>query len=573
MGAAWRYWTHLRLEASGRLRRVEIEVAKAFFQQQFPTLMEAIDVPDAVVQQQLVQIMRSEMPNLTELAVEFSASRLAECCLRCFVSNQIPQVCYSLEQHFGAQGQFCQADLFPYVLEDADPLQVFDRSANQSDRACPLAVTIVRKFDPALSRLSTWTKLLTRQHKELDLALKEIYGIYLTSDWAILNQATSQQIQRLLSSQLAQASLQRTCEIFQCYQAIYRRDYLQWRSQNPGKRCPEPTPQQLEQMLQMLQAKGIWLTPLALLEELHNLAKKLRPPHSGDLTSIENIALKGSIDRVQSRIFAQQQSSEDEQQQTEFLHRYQQVAYRVLEQVVEQVIDQRMEVARRSRRSRSQPLPKEQAYLKAMVLFHHRRQSMTEIAPQVGLTAQFQVSRLLELQEMAADMRREWLIQMGEALSLLLPDYLEVTQLAQIAQLDRRLENLLGALWLAKIDPFSADAQKNAQKMERSAPFGPEWTPKWTLLLHQRLYSALPQAGSASQMAQIDRQLEQFLAGLEGMINPIIAEYIAETYSPDRTARRRSSSKSASDPSKSLTRSRLSACICRYLESLGAISA
>jgi predicted RNase H-like nuclease len=65
---------------------------------------------------------------------------------------------------------------------------------------------------------------------------------------------------------------------------------------------------------------------------------------------------------------------------------------------------------------------------------------MGEIAPQIGLVAQYQVSRFLKLKEFRADIRRELLIELRNKVLALAKIYSDSTQLQN---LDRQLEELL----------------------------------------------------------------------------------------------------------------------------------
>lgn len=422
MGSACRYWTHVRLEASGTLRERSIAAAQSFFQQQFPDWAETEDLPDLQIQRQLVTLMQA-------VGLEFTPtlSRLAECCLRCFVSHQIPIVCFSLEQQFGQKGGYGRADLYPYVMDDADPL------STEANRAgyLPLAVRIVQSFDPEQSNLSTWTKRLVLQHKDLNAALAD-YGIYLASDWAILNHTSPARVRRLLAGVLMAAELQRRCQVLDSFHAIYRQARQQQRQAGEsrvGKKCIEPTPEQLQQMLLYLQAQGVPETsPQRILHQLRDLAQRLRQlRRSPDV----------SLDNEKTSFLAEQQQMddlEDEQEQDQFLILYRQESEQCLNQAVQQVVDARVAYL-----NRRKP-PKGHLFVKALDLFHCQGKSMTEIAPLVELEKQFQVSRLLELKEFRSDVKQKWLKLLHQRLLQLLKDYVDSQQLEQ---LDRQLQQRL----------------------------------------------------------------------------------------------------------------------------------
>jgi hypothetical protein len=429
MGTAWRYWTHVRLEASGRVKRLEIEPAKAFFRQQFPDYVEADDLPDLLIQRQLVNLMHGAA------GADSSAepSRLAECCLRCFVSQQIPQVCLHLERRFATQGQFTCNDLLPYVLDDVNPLQS-SLFAEPVDAAKPrhqsLAVKIVHTFNPEQSNLSTWTKRLVLQQKYLNAALTEC-GIYLASDWSILSHTSPGRLQRLLSGMVSDAEIQRACCLLNSFHAVYRADRMQRRSTNPGQRCTEPSQEQLARMVVHLTQQGIQgYTPTGVLRELRELAQTLRQGKKMAAMSLDDENTRYLADQQQAR-----QAEADDEDQNDFLNRYRQESEQCLIQAIQQAIDNRLAYLRSKKPPKdSQALPEDQAFLKALRLFYCEDKSMTEIAPLVGKQKQYQVTRLLKLDELRADVRMSWLFLMVDQLDVLLQDYLNSDQLQHLRQ-------------------------------------------------------------------------------------------------------------------------------------------
>lgn len=442
MDVTWKYWTHVRLEASGNLRRQEIAVAKTFFHQQFPSITNTA-LSDSHIQQHLVQISRSN--ERTHLASEqatggqlTSEQALAESCLRCFISHQIPQICLNLERRFGIQGRFSRTELLPYVLDDVNPLTPFpDRAFYQ-----PLAVKIVHTFNPTQSSLSTWTRRLVWQHKDLNTALME-HGIYLASNWAILSHTTPARVQRILSSLLTAEEIQQVCHLLESFHAVYRYDRIQQRSLGLNQRCSEPTMDQLRRMVLDLQHRDPLhfqtYSPAKVLQDLSALAQKLRRFRKLPEFALGNDHLGVLSDRHQLQL------ADQDQIQDEFLTRYLEASEDCLRQAVQQVIDHRLTNLRSQKpRKGNQILPKDQAFLKALYLFYCEAKSMADIAPLVGLEKQFQVTRLLELKELRAVVRRLWLSLIRDRLATLIEDYLESDQANRLdPHLDGLLEDLI----------------------------------------------------------------------------------------------------------------------------------
>ena len=397
IAAARRYWTYLRLEHSNRLQICQLQAAQA--------LLDASGLPepfsDRALQRRLLQQMQSDDP----------AARLALGCLRCFISHQIQQVCLGLGQQFGERAGLKPSDLYPYLLDDPDPMADFAPYQ-------PLSVRILQQFDPSQSSLSTWTKRLVLQDKGLNRVLLEDYGLYLVTDWGLLLRVMPERLRRLLADRLMPKELDQYCQILESYHSIYRRDRLTQRM--GGARCAEPTPEQLWQMLEGLPPLSD-IDPASLLKKLRQLAQHLRQLKAKPL-SLELDAIRRQAERACATFDSAAQGQES------FLSAYRQVAQDCLQRATDQVI------AARAAYLRGKKQPKHEIYLKAMRLFHVQGQSMTEIAPQVGLTRQYQVSRLLELPELQADLHQRWLMLIGLELPSLLHSILEPAPLAQLQQ-------------------------------------------------------------------------------------------------------------------------------------------
>jgi hypothetical protein len=147
----------------------------------FPEYTVESDVNDTEVQRLLLQLSRDAPTD---------RCLLAERCLLCFISWQIEQVCLQLEANFGNVHGFSCADLLPYVLDDDGRLQP------ASSYQC-LSRKVLQSFDSAQSSLTNWTTTRVKQDPALNKFLLEL-GVYLISDWAILNDTRPKQLERIL---------------------------------------------------------------------------------------------------------------------------------------------------------------------------------------------------------------------------------------------------------------------------------------------------------------------------------------------------------------------------------------
>ena len=248
-----KYWKLVRLEATGRLKVEEIVSARDFLQKQFPQLNTQIEVSDKLIQRQLLRLVAHSSDTSLEDA---NHHLMAHSCLRCLISHQIEQVCIQLELQFGKEHGFNRYNLFPLVLDDTlDDLRNTGSSRANQDTYKSLSVQILETFDPQKASLSTWTTRLVKQNRELNAFLLE-HGVYLISNWAILNDTTPKQARRILAEfhNLTSAEIQQACFLLESYHAIYRRDRLTQRPRIRGK-CQPPSGEQLERIARHLHQK------------------------------------------------------------------------------------------------------------------------------------------------------------------------------------------------------------------------------------------------------------------------------------------------------------------------------
>lgn len=389
------YWWLVRLDGTGQRRVEEVAIAKAFFQERFA--VEAIS--HTRIQRELLQLLRTGSANQQE----------AELCLRCFISQQIEQVCVQLESKFGTWHGFTRYDLFPFVLDD--DLSVSQRSSSECvfTQYQSLACQILQTFNPDRAGLSTWVMRQVRHHPELRAFLHE-HGVYLSTDWGILNDTQPEQLRRILAEfyTLTPVEIESAYQLLRGYHAIYRHDRLQKRQQGllrGRETCTPPTSDQLTRIAHYLQAQlALTVSPEGILSKLQALAAQLRQYRlhcrGGPLPTT-------SLDEERNRQEGFEPPApefdlelDDEQ---EFLTFYRNQLVNCLDQALEQATNDRVTYLQRKK------VPMVQPFLTALQLFHCQGQSMGEIAPQIGLKAQYQVTRLMSLGTFRANVQSKLL--------------------------------------------------------------------------------------------------------------------------------------------------------------------
>ena len=438
MGSVANYWLLVRLDGTGQRRVEEVAAAKDFFQRRFPLAVQST-LADAAIQKQLMA--QDDRATADRLA--------ADLCLRCYISHQIEQICVRLEQQFGLQHGFSRRDLFPLVLMDQGQTQ---EPEGKSWRSLPHE--ILQSFDPDRSSLNTWTLRQVRHYPDLNRFLLE-HGVYLITDWAILNDTNLNQVRRILAEfhTLSPAEIEQAAALLQGYHLVYRQDRFQQKLAGvlKGKQaCAAPNPEQLARIAAYLEAAPPTLTHPRVLGKLQTLAAQLRQYRihvRGGTLSQE------SLDRPEARQVAEQQPapdpSDDSSPLDEFLHFYRAQFQVCLDETIQQVTSDRVAYLQRQR-----PQAASQ-FLQALHLFHCRGQSMGEIATQIGLQAQYQVTRVLKLKEFRADIRQRLLRLLNDRI---LPQAKAYASTQTLQDLDRRLETALAEQVEAEIQQAETEA-------------------------------------------------------------------------------------------------------------------
>jgi hypothetical protein len=439
MGRASRYWLLVKVDSFGNCLSEEVEEAKTFFFEQFPALADIEDVPDREIQRRLVRYFQEDD----------TYRQIAECCLRCFISNQIKEVCLELEQKFGKQHDFTSTELLPLVLDSTlrSPCQETDEP--QTTYRSVIS-RILQTFDPNKSNLSTWTARLLKSDRILKQFLLE-HGLEQVTDWMILCYMNSGRLKRVLSDfDRTPTEINQALELLARFHQIYRTQLLLKRQAGDRRRYPEPTAQQLRQIAQQLSTTRI-ISPEQVLEQLQQLAQLLR----SDRLRARKVPLRSEpLPKSQIRMGRNTTDSKDNtDEQSEFLASYHQQLDACLAQSVQQVIQTRFTYLQGKKNQKA--LKKAQNFLKALYLFHCQGIPMKEIAPQLGMNDQPQVSRLLELKALRSDIGRRTLLCLRNRV-------LELAQCYVSPKALRDLESRVHAVLDEEISTVILEAKKEA---------------------------------------------------------------------------------------------------------------
>ncbi|MEL7035833.1 MAG: hypothetical protein AAFO04_09485 [Cyanobacteria bacterium J06592_8] len=338
---------------------------------------------------------------------------LAGLCLRCAVSEPILKACQKLENLFGGEKSFTYRDLLPFVLnDDGQNLIVLDQDQKQqllwqSDDSLTLnpypvfSVEILQSFQvngersrrvnsTANMSLKNWVYFKTKQNSELKKYLSD-HGFKKISDWALLNRTRSRQLQDLAT---------RDRLLVEAFHTVYRRD----RRQQPkgARKCPDPSPQQLQEMLNILKDQEVIIySEIQLLQDLKQVAQQLRQYDVWNSRQpLEVYNCDSEKYEIRSDIHPEPEPLVEIEQREirEFL--YEQLES-VLLTAIQQEIQQKLAKLKKSRKYAD----KADQFIPGLRLYYIQGMSLKEIAPVLGMTSWDQARRILNPGELLNKVR------------------------------------------------------------------------------------------------------------------------------------------------------------------------
>jgi hypothetical protein len=428
-----RYWHLLRLDNRGQCRHVPQPQVRDWLQTQLKQW--GLSLPQDEKQLQYGLLEWSQRPE--------ADAALALMSLRCYVSHCIRQGCLVVTRRFGSDHGFTSRDLYPYVLDD-------DGSPVGAYR--PLSLKIIEGYKPGNNSLENWAIQLTGNHRDLNQFLLD-HGLYRATDWAILNDTDVDRLPRILGEfhTLSGPEVVQAQTLLSQYHQVYRRDRFLQRQGGQGGRCRPPTEAQLHS-IDPSQA------PAQVLARLQTLAQWLRDYRiyaRGGLPQLD--PLETAMDAPELEAPA---PDETEQLHQDFLQRYRQTLAEGLAAVTAAVLNQYCQ-----RLGRKDPL-KPQRFLQALALFHCQGESMGAIARQVGLKTQVQVTRLMALKRLRADIRDALLPRLQADIEATV---LTVTSVDRLHTIDRLLRDYLAEVVDDLVQAAESEAQDPKKRIPRSA--------------------------------------------------------------------------------------------------------
>ncbi len=338
-------------------------------------------------------------------------------CLRCYVSEPILKECKKIDSLFSGEKQFTYRDLLPFVLnDDGEKLIVLDPAGNtqlmvDDDSKMKVSdykffsVTVLQTFNADLQcrmSLDNWTYLQTKQNPELKKFLSE-FGFKHLSDWALLNRTRNKQLQRLTAQE---------CCTVEAFHAVYRRDRQQQKNRG-AKKCPDPTNDQLQEMLTYLQQREFWIdTPLQLMKELKQIAVQLRKYDIWSSRESLDMYDAESGTYVPRRDLSTDSLDEVDIEQQDFLRFLHEHLYLTLTETIKQQVEANIQKLQKSNKYASFAAK----YIQGLRLYYFQAMSLKDIAPELEMTSWDQARRILNPGELLSKVRAKTVEQMLESI-------------------------------------------------------------------------------------------------------------------------------------------------------------
>ncbi|GGA16985.1 hypothetical protein [Okeania sp. KiyG1] len=384
-GSTNNYWTLCKIDltssdVSGSHRGYRQEVllpVQKQFEIWFPSIAELKKLSsqdNRKIQATLLSHFRSQ-----NSASSKECSITAGLSLRCYISHAIVDACQKLVQEFGDRYPFRLRDVLYLVLtDDGKTKNIKQVQENSQSSYSYFWEEILRSFNPDQGGLWGWTNLCTRRHSELTRTLWVEFGLSLTTPWAKLNKIKRYQMEALSPQER---------DVVEAFHGVYRRDR---REQGARGKCPEPSESQLQEMRDRLFPRGVlYNSSDELLEQLKTIAQFLQ----------EQILNPTEISPP----------SNTSAMELEFLDEHRDLA---LMDAIERVLSQRLHKLQKSAWY-SEFAPD---FLPMLRLIYCENKSQSEVARQLNMNNQSQVSRILKLKQMLKQIREQVMEKMLQIL-------------------------------------------------------------------------------------------------------------------------------------------------------------
>ncbi|NEQ41503.1 MAG: hypothetical protein F6K40_37045 [Okeania sp. SIO3I5] len=381
------YWTLCKIDLtssdiSGSQKGYRQEILSDV-QQQFQTIAELKELSsqdDRKIQATLLSYFRSQnSADSNPLRITAGLS------LRCYISHAIVSACQKLVQEFGDRYRVRLRDVLYLVLtDDGKTKNIKHLQENSQSSYCYFWEEILINFNPEQSGLWYWTNFRTRRHPELNQTLWVEFGLSLATPWAKLNDIKRYQMKNLSRQER---------DVVEVFHGVYRRDR---REQGARGKCPEPSESQLQEMRNRLFPRGIVYNSSELFEQLIAIAQSLQEQTlSLEEQTLDPTETSGSSDDDFAALIKLLQEHRDQS----------------IMDAIKEELSQRLQ---KLQKGRYRELAHN--FLPSLRLIYCENKSQTEVARQLNMNNQSQVSRILKLTQILKQIREQVMEKMLQIL-------------------------------------------------------------------------------------------------------------------------------------------------------------
>ena len=206
-------------------------------------------------------------------------------CLRCRVSWPLEQRVRALHRQFAKNYGVELLELAAFALDDTGRLLPFHRDQQETSKAEPFTLEVIRSFTPERSSLGHWARLKLDGRNDLKAYLLQ-QGVLLMGPWALLADASQKQVREAVERLSRTLVAEEVEALHRRFVPLYRREKLRYWQRTGRQRGWMPN----EAFLMELQPD---LQPEETREQLEQLADALRLLKTGQWQRAESDLLDG----------------------------------------------------------------------------------------------------------------------------------------------------------------------------------------------------------------------------------------------------------------------------------------
>ncbi|MEM7555614.1 MAG: hypothetical protein AAF378_16240 [Cyanobacteria bacterium P01_A01_bin.84] len=292
--------------------------------------------------------------------------------------------------------------------------------------------------------------------------------VLIFSDWKLLNDSSTKRLQRILTNMyhLTAEEIEQACQLLASYHAVCRKEHsrkiLATEIRIP---CKAPTEEQLSHIAD-LQRRANWrINQNAVLTHLQKIADHLREYKIATQGgNIHTLSLDTSPE-IQTFLEKSQITEDNDTEKFNFIEMYREQFIESLDKAISQTIENFI-LNLQHKHHANQKIT--QSFLTGLYLFHCQGKAMSQIAYELGMQQQYQVTRLLKLKQLRRDIYQRMLKILHERVLQIAQQFIDHQHLQN---LEGKLESILGEQIFEMIQEAESEARNPIRNQSLSNIF------------------------------------------------------------------------------------------------------